>query len=650
MYLKLLRNFFCHFDFFGVDYSFYYKNKQKYFSATGGIAFLIFFFASLIYILLNLNSLIKRTSMSIIYYDTPINETDSFSFDNYSISLSFGITCGNYNEIINPTLHDDLFSLEFKHTKLTKENGHKIKKKLNIPLKLCNYSNFYNKYNKSFDSLGLSTLYCPDFTNESIHGIYSDEEFAYYEIGVKSRKTDDIFYYTNLFTNHDCKLMLYYLNVGTNIYDYNEPITKAIDLQFIQLSPIEYNKLNVYFQIIKFSSDENYFLENYKTKYFVDYSRNELYNVYVGPDRFELKGNDYDNFAKIFLRADTQRKLVSRRYLKFYEFIANMYSLIKAVQFLISVFVIQLNLFYSHQSVIKKIFYIKDINNKNQMPKHFDIILDNYKQKYYKEPNNKNINSEKINYVATSQILNKQTNNLILENNYVNSPNKKLLSNKSLKPQMNLFDIQLNHKNLSKYSNNNNLIDNSNQALNNKIQNNGNVSFDKQNESYLTRKATYLIQNKIEKIKIMKNKKDVNFDFNIIELTIKFFCPLLAWKKLRDKNNLLKIAKKKFIYNFDIITFFKNMQMVELMNFILLDKYQFVMFKFLSKPFISLNNKFDLFDSIVKSYKNDFSEEDVNEFKKGYKFLYNKNNKNQQEKKIFSLVTMEIDNIINKNV
>ena len=34
MYLKLLRNFFSHFDFFGVDYSFYYKNKQKYFSAT----------------------------------------------------------------------------------------------------------------------------------------------------------------------------------------------------------------------------------------------------------------------------------------------------------------------------------------------------------------------------------------------------------------------------------------------------------------------------------------------------------------------------------------------------------------------------------------------------------------------------------------
>ena len=36
--------------------------------------------------------------------------------------------------------------------------------------------------------------------------------------------------------------MLYYLNVGTNIYDFKKPITKSIDLQFIQLSPVEFNK------------------------------------------------------------------------------------------------------------------------------------------------------------------------------------------------------------------------------------------------------------------------------------------------------------------------------------------------------------------------------------------------------------------------
>ena len=47
--------------------------------------------------------------MTMIYYDTPISITDSFSFKNYSIALSFGITCGSYDEKIFPSLHDDLF-------------------------------------------------------------------------------------------------------------------------------------------------------------------------------------------------------------------------------------------------------------------------------------------------------------------------------------------------------------------------------------------------------------------------------------------------------------------------------------------------------------------------------------------------------------
>ena len=83
------------------------------------------------------------------------------------------------------------------------------------------------------------------------------------------------------------------------------------------------------------------------------------------------------------------------------------------------------------------------------------------------------------------------------------------------------------------------------------------------------------------------------------------------------------------------------------MNFILLNKYQFVMIKFLSKPFITLNNQFDLFENIIKSYKDDFTEQDIEEFKKGYNFLFDKNDKNYQEKKIFKLITKEINNIIN---
>ena len=399
MDIKFIKKILSKFDFFGVKYSFYYKNKQKYYSATGGIAFIIFFIISLIYIIININSLFKRTSISIIYYDTPISVTDDFSFENYSTALSFGITCGNYDEKVNPSLHNDLFYLEFKYTKLSKVKGQKNKIKKDIPIKLCKHSDFFNEYNTSFDSLGLSALYCPDFSNESIHGMYSDENFSYYEIRIRAKSIKDTSYYINLFTNYDCKLMLYYLNVGTNIYDFKNPITKTIDLQFIQLSPVEYNKLNIYFQLIKFDSDENYFFESYKTKYYVDYSRNEIYNVYKGVDRFEVKGRDYENFAKMYLRADTQRKLISRRYLKFYEFIANIYGIIKAFHFIFSLFIMKLNSFYSQQSVIKKIFYIKNINNHNQMPKNINIILKNHKKKYFKDKMDKSINSEKINFI-----------------------------------------------------------------------------------------------------------------------------------------------------------------------------------------------------------------------------------------------------------
>ena len=634
MDIKFIKKILSKFDFFGVKYSFYYKNKQKYYSATGGIAFIIFFIISLIYIIININSLFKRTSISIIYYDTPISVTDDFSFENYSTALSFGITCGNYDEKVNPSLHNDLFYLEFKYTKLSKEKGQKIKIKKDIPIKLCKHSDFFNEYNTSFDSLGLSALYCPDFSNESIHGMYSDENFSYYEIGIRAKSIKDTSYYINLFTNYDCKLMLYYLNVGTNIYDFKNPITKAIDVQFIQLSPVEYNKLNIYFQLIKFDSDESFFFEPYKTKYYVDYSRNEIYNVYKGDDRLEIKGRDYDHFATMYLRADTQRKLVSRRYLKFHEFIANTYGIINAFQFLISLFIVQLNLFYSHQSVIKKIFYIKDINNQNQKTNY----LENHKKKYFKNKIDKSIISEKINIYNSSKIISKSINNLNLKNNYINLSNRKLLSkNHEKHNQTNLYDSNLSNKKLiktNKNSNKNNLID----------------SFKKQNENTITLKASYFIKNQIENIKINKNKKDTNFYFNIFEIIIILFCPIICSKKLEKKNKLLNIAKKKFIFNFDIITFFKNMQLIELMNFILLDKYQFIMFKFLSKPFISLKNQFDLFDNIIKSYKEDFTDQDIKEFKNGYKFLLDKIDKNHQEKKIFKLITKEINNIIDKKI
>jgi len=265
----------------------------------------------------------------------------------------------------------------------------------------------------------------------------------------------------------------------------------------------------------------------------------------------------------------------------------------------------KLNSFYSQQSVIKKIFYIKI----NQMPKKFNDILDNHKNKYFKDKKDKSFNSEKINFNNSIKIISKSINNIYLKKNNNNISNKKLISKNHMNNhnQTNLYDFNLSKKKLIKTNKNSNKI--------NLIE-----PIRRKNENTLTMKAII----KKEKIKITKNKKDSNFYFNIDELFRLVFCPIIFSKQLNKKNKLLNIAKKKFIFNLDIVTFFKNMQIIELMNFILLDKYQFVMFKFLSKPFISLNNKFDLFDYIVKSYKDDFTEHDSKELKNGYKILSDK--------------------------
>ena len=65
--------------------------------------------------------------------------------------------------------------------------------------------------------------------------------------------------------------------------------------------------------------------------------------------------------------------------------------------------------------------------------------------------------------------------------------------------------------------------------------------------------------------------------------------------------------------------------------------------KFISKPSISLANKMTVFDKI-KNFEN--LSRDFKEFEKNFKYLLKKNNKNNIEKKLLSLVEMEINNLI----
>ena len=75
-----LKKFFKRFDYFGVEFNFHYKSKDKYHSLTGGIAFLIYLIISIVYILFSFVSFIKRENLSVIYYDILTDEAKTINF------------------------------------------------------------------------------------------------------------------------------------------------------------------------------------------------------------------------------------------------------------------------------------------------------------------------------------------------------------------------------------------------------------------------------------------------------------------------------------------------------------------------------------------------------------------------------------------
>ena len=115
----IVKRFFKSFDYFGVQFNFHYKSREKYHSATGGLIFLCFIVLTLTYISLNIIAFIQRKNCSIIYYTTRLSETDEISFFNYSTNYAFGISCGgstSQNKI------EEMLSVTINHiTRITKD-------------------------------------------------------------------------------------------------------------------------------------------------------------------------------------------------------------------------------------------------------------------------------------------------------------------------------------------------------------------------------------------------------------------------------------------------------------------------------------------------------------------------------------------------
>ena len=103
------------------------------------------------------------------------------------------------------------------------------------------------------------------------------------------------------------------------------------------------------------------------------FSRTEDYSLYKGLDRGTLKYYNYQYYANIYIRADTKKTEIKRKYEKLTEFYAGFSSLFVAIFNALSLLLAYINNFYAEHSIITSIFYFKDIENNNK----FDAFKNN---------------------------------------------------------------------------------------------------------------------------------------------------------------------------------------------------------------------------------------------------------------------------------
>lgn len=128
-----------------------------------------------------------------------------------------------------------------------------------------------------------------------------------------------------------------------------------------------------------------------------------------------------------------------------------------------------------------------------------------------------------------------------------------------------------------------------------------------------------------------------------------FIFPCCAWRKLKMKNILLKKARKKLYFQLDILTYLKNMQLLELLNFILLDPKENIILKVLSKPSISLVNRIDIYDQLYLRHNVDLNEWEMKQFYGAMKLIHDKKNRTPIEDRLFKIASVELQNLIRSN-
>ena len=376
-------NFLKKIDLFEIPISFRYKKEDGFSTVIGGIftlAIIIWFIIILIY---DFIPFIKKENFTFFFNIINIPYTEEIKL-NGSFAIGFG--CDNDQ---NGRKLEKYLDLEVKYyNKKINENGIYDKndpknEPHNITYNACNYIDFYREYNDSDNNNINKELKCLNELNKNIKGYYGDTTFQYYEISLLAKENISFKEIDELLLNEDYKLELYYIDNQVNYSDYENPIKPFINKIFLQLNPEFHVKMNTFFIKQYLYNDNNVwhfaFTSGTEEKVNNLFSRTEQYFLYKGLNREEKKPSKYKYYATIYIRADTKKIEVKRKYQNLDEFWANTFSFLEIVLGWFSFFYKSLFREYLNYLIAHKLFFFKEKENK-----HFNIYDQNNKTKIEK--------------------------------------------------------------------------------------------------------------------------------------------------------------------------------------------------------------------------------------------------------------------------
>jgi len=666
--MKSIKSFLRKLDVFGVPYSFKYRDKEKYTTALGGLFVVLFIAAALFMGIYYFIPFYNRKNYTTVYYTLTMAKTEVVNFGVSETAFAIGLNCWTGND---GTVASDLFRIDHKYIYYKLEEEYKKNTDM-VSTHQCTKADFYNRYDETFDGSSIYNYQCMDDSDRGIEGIFTSPIFSYYEFDVYAKNDSQALLdkITDYLTENDCKLQIYYSDNTVDISDYEEPIKSYVEAVFIQLNPTLSIRRNIYF-MNQYLYDDNYLIwvfgDDDDARYIKTlFSRYEEYSLYQGTTR--AKGSsDYTNYAKVYIRADTKRTDVKRKYQKVMEFYADASSLLIALYDVLIIIFNYINQFWAEQNLSKIIFFFTDLEESGlnvkkrgaQIQELLDITGAAASPSKTSQINsskelliNRNDNSQNLKKKDSKDIDSLQEEVQIYNAKKGKNPDKREKENEKTKPTGKKSKAKNKGRNnendyYDDYSDNYEKASSNYKGRESKSSFNIKYNMNMKNSNKYKYNSKYDDYNESRTEYSNEGEEDfrpekVEYDFNICEVLGSTVCRCCQSKELKVKYNLNQKANSILFSKLDIVLYVRNMILLDIMNKTFLGTGIKDVINFLSRPIISLKGKEK---NELQIFYNNYKPSDFDKFYNEIGELAQKSDKRNEEKLLISLTNKHLKSL-----